>query len=204
MRAARDPDESPAIRRLALRIGCLRVAHSGGARWLRAPCGTGGSGCRVGLPGRAAGSGCRVPGLLGSGCQISALVTVTTPASYITHVGPTQPDGCDAVMPLPGELPFSRGDRVSRLGCVGPKPHLSGLVCPKPQTAALIAWGAWAPSPIYRGLCAPSPKRPRRPGRARRVGRVSRVVGCVTCSWRRLREAARDHKNGAHIRRGGR
>jgi len=27
-------------------------------------------------------------------------------------------------MALPGELPFSRGDRVSRLGCVSRKPHL--------------------------------------------------------------------------------
>jgi hypothetical protein len=57
---------------------------------------------------------------------------------------------------------FSRGDRVSRMGCVCPKPHLSGLVCPKPRTAALITWGACAPSPAYRGLCAPSPERPRR------------------------------------------
>jgi len=46
------------------------------------------------------------------------------------------PDRGDILTALPGELPFSRGDRVS-------------------------PWGPCATSPIYRGMCAPSPKRPR-------------------------------------------
>jgi len=52
-------------------------------------------------------------------------------------------------------------DRAFCMGCVGHSPRLSGVVCHKPRTAAPGGWGAWATSPVYRGLCATSPERPR-------------------------------------------
>jgi UDP-N-acetyl-alpha-D-muramoyl-L-alanyl-L-glutamate epimerase len=48
------------------------------------------------------------------------------------------------------------------MGRVVHKPRLSGVVCHNPRTMARPAWGAWSTSPVYRGVCATTPRRLRR------------------------------------------
>jgi hypothetical protein len=52
-------------------------------------------------------------------------------------------------MALSGKLPFSRGDRVSRMGCVGPKPRLRGRGPPR-QNAVPRGCGAGVAPHISR------------------------------------------------------
>jgi hypothetical protein len=69
---------------------------------------------------------------------------------HVTH----QPREC-------GECgPVCRKPRTgaSWVGCVCPKPRSAGPVCHEPRTAARPGWGACAPSPVVRGLCATSPE----------------------------------------------
>jgi hypothetical protein len=47
------------------------------------------------------------------------------------------------------------------MGCVCHAPRLSGHVCPNPQTTAAVPRGMGALTPVYRGTCAPTPKRAR-------------------------------------------
>lgn len=47
-------------------------------------------------------------------------------------------------------------------GCVCPWPRSAGPVCHKPHWAGVLRWGACAPGPVVRGLCATRPKRGRR------------------------------------------
>src|SRR5271155_5047591 len=48
------------------------------------------------------------------------------------------------------------------MGCVCHDPRLPGHVCPNPQTTAAGPRGMGATTPVFRGMCAPTPKRPGR------------------------------------------
>jgi hypothetical protein len=58
-------------------------------------------------------------------------------------------------------------------------PHLAGVVGHKPQMPASRTWGTCATTPIWRGLCATTPKTPALLGGWGGAGRGGRGVGVI-------------------------
>jgi hypothetical protein len=61
-------------------------------------------------------------------------------------------------MALPVWMAFPGPDGGPGVGCVCHDPRLAGHVCPNPRTPAAGPRGMGATTPVYRGMCATTPK----------------------------------------------
>jgi hypothetical protein len=128
----------------------------------------------------------RVPRVaLGSRARVSALATAATPVPHVTCVRFARPMGV-WLFRVGCRFLARIGDLV--WGACATTPVFRGMCAPAPKRSR-PARGAWVPRPPSYRACVPQPpNEPCLPARARSsdgAGRVSRAVGCVTWSWRR-------------------